>query len=251
MTGEDEILEEVLKPFGKPFGRPFQSSAKDLKLYQSSLEEAPLEGKFGVVVHELLGHVASSEGAVETMAHFLTRDLCTADCIFLPHAAGTFFAPTSRLQLSDLEEVLSACFNGELGVRPEMKYHARCFDTSYHMAPAQAFEWLDFKDATSLQSCRRRRVTFVTSSGHFDGLHFFLVVDLSPAHIDTSQQDTTWSTTYVKLFEEPLWLSENSRLVCDCEAQNVEGTMCYSVKVSLGEPWDEREVASFSWAGCT
>lgn len=59
---------------------------------------------YDVVIHELLGHIASSEGVCETMAALCARPLCSVRTQFIPRAAGTLFAPTEALQLTQLEE---------------------------------------------------------------------------------------------------------------------------------------------------
>eukprot|EP00438_Fugacium_kawagutii_P007677 Skav202218 [mRNA] locus=scaffold1756:73384:74427:- [translate_table: standard] len=211
---------------------------------------ATLEGPYDVVIHELLGHIASSEGVAETIHDLMRRGICDpSKCVFVPRAAGTLFAPTARLQLSDLEKVLNANFNGEVGIRSNLLYHARCFDSRNFLAPPQPFEWLEFGESHPTT----RRVTFVTEKdGFFDGLHFHLLVQLDDfTSIDTLRSETTWSTTYVRLVEDSFWLPVGTRMVCDCEARSDADRRirCFSVRVHIGEPWDERHVASFSWEG--
>ncbi len=221
----------------------------------ASSSSATFQGPYQLVIHELLGHIASSEGVAETIDDLLKRGVCSPDCAFIPRAAGTLFAPTATLQLTELEKVLNAHFNGKVGIQAQVKYHARCFDCDYLLAQPQPFEWLEFY---KLQVAQKRRVTFVTEKdGHFDGLHFHLLVELDGfTSIDTLRTQTTWSTTYVRLLEDSLWLPSGTRIVCDCEANRKEtGTnrtvRYFCVQVLIGEPWDEKEVASFAWEGCT
>lgn len=227
---------------------------KSILLTQHASSSAT-QGPYQLVIHELLGHIASSEGVAETIDDLLKRGVCSPDCAFIPRAAGTLFAPTATLQLTELEKVLNAHFNGKVGIQAQVKYHARCFDCDYLLAQPQPFEWLDFY---KLQVAQKRRVTFVTErDGHFDGLHFHLLVELDElTSIDTLRTQTTWSTTYVRLVEDSLWLPSGTRIVCDCEANQKEnGTnrtvRYFCVRVLIGEPWDEKEVASFAWDGCT
>lgn len=92
---------------------------------------------------------------------------------------------------------------------------------------------------------------FEEKPGFFDGLHFHLHVKLDElTSIDTLSSETTWSTTYVKLLEDSLWLPAGQRIACRCKAwsRGSRGSMrCYSVRVCLGET----EVATFHWEGCT
>ena len=228
-----------------------------LCLYSGSLQKSPLSGPYELVVHELLGHVASSEGVVETLKTLQRPDFCAKDCTFIPCAAGTLFAPTSKLELaSSLERVLHCFFNAGTRIEAQTKYHARCFDATKLLARPRFFEYLTFS-AVSTPDAGRRRVVFITDmSGEFDGLHFHLHVQLDEStEIDTLATRTTWSTTYVKLLERGVWLPEGSRIVCDCisgtKAGSTRGMPYYSVTVSIGEPWDEKKVASFCWEGAT
>ncbi|CAE8634756.1 unnamed protein product, partial [Polarella glacialis] len=74
-----------------------------LELYQGLTCDLPLSGQqYDMVVHEILGHVASAEGVAATIADLIDRRVCRPGCIFVPAAAGTFFAPTAALELSPL-----------------------------------------------------------------------------------------------------------------------------------------------------
>ena len=143
-----------------------------------------LAGPYQLVIHEVLGHIASSEGVAETIDGLVRRGMCSPNCVFIPRAAGTLFAPTVALKPSDLENVLNAHFNGEVGIRTQVKYHARCFDSSYFLAEPQPFEWYEFGKSDCVQ---KRRVTFVTAKeGNFNGLHFHLLIELDEfTSIDT------------------------------------------------------------------
>ena len=229
-------------------------------LYSSPLESASLSGPYHLVLHELLGHIASSEGVMETLTALRRRSLCADSCTFIPCAAGTLFAPTSRVELATpLEKVMHCFFNAGTRIQAHTKYHAKHFDAAMLMARPRYFEYLQFSmdglsesqhaDATA----SRRRVVFITErAGLFDGLHFHLHVQLDEStEIDTLDSATTWSTTYVKLLESGVHLPEGARIVCDCESGSRSGMPQYSVKVCVGEPWDEREIACFSWEGAT
>ena len=232
-----------------------------LRLYSGSLQSLHLQGPYDLIVHELLGHIASAEGVVETLQALRRRGLCTERCAFIPSSAGTLFAPTSKLEASSLEKVLHCFFNAESRIQVQTKYHARGFDAARLMARPRFFELLEFSVeglATLEHTCRSRVVFITEKEGEFDGLHFHLHVQLDQlTEIDTLSSATTWSTTYVKLLEHAMWLPEGARIVCDCEsgesgpAGSGSGMRRYSVDVSVGEPWDERPVASFCWEGAT
>jgi len=225
-----------------------------LQIHKGFSSDVALTGKFDVLVHEILGHVASAEGVALTIADLVERRLCSPDCIFVPEAAGTLFAPTSKLVLDPLEEVLHFYFNGKSGLYPLQKYHVRCFSRNDMMAPLQRFEWLEFNaSAEKLRAPRYRKVIFITErDGVFDGLHFHLYVKLdSETAIDTLATETTWSTTYVQLLDPGIWLPAGTRLECDCHAWLNGAKQCYAVKVKMGDVGQEQFLAEYSWAGCS
>lgn len=234
----------------------FQRHVATLEVYQGLSTKLALPGQYDLVVHEILGHVASSEGVATAIADLLDRRLCTHDCIFIPSAAGTLFAPTASLELSQLEEVLNCYHNGACGLVPQMKYHVRRFDPEALLAPAQSFEWYDFNtSSTNLRSSQRRTVEFITRrAGIFDGLHFHLRACLD--HLTTidalANDNSTWCTTYVKLADEGVFLPAGARILCDCKVWNgAAGQLCYQVEVSLGPPGAESFFAKFYWEGCS
>ncbi|CAE7691229.1 unnamed protein product, partial [Symbiodinium necroappetens] len=221
------------------------SVSSRLRLYSGSLQSLHLQGPYNLIVHELLGHIASSEGVAETLQTLRRRDLCTKHCAFIPSSAGTLFAPTSKLKASSLEKVLHCFFNAETRIQAQTKYHARGFDAARLMARPRFFEFLEFsvEGLAKLENTSRSRVVFITDKeGDFDGLHFHLHVQLDElTEIDTLSSATTWSTTYVKLLEHAVWLPEGARIACECESgESGSGMRRYSVDVFVGEPWDER-----------
>ena len=64
---------------------------------------------YDIIVHELLGHICSSEGVVPVMRGLLSR---LPSCKAVPEAAGTFFAPAG-VQMNRTESALFRLFNGQ------------------------------------------------------------------------------------------------------------------------------------------
>ncbi|CAE8630778.1 unnamed protein product [Polarella glacialis] len=225
-----------------------------LQVYHGLSNEVDLPGPYDVVVHEILGHVASCEGVSLTIADLVDRRLCNPGCVFVPAAAGTLFAPTAQLQLSQLEQILNCYHNGECSLKPQTKYHAVRFDPDALLSASQTFEWLNFcAPSSELKGCQERSVVFVTSrDALFDGLHFHLLVNLDETTtIDTLESETTWNTTYVKLVDVGVWLPKGSRILCHCDTRYLGSRHCYSVSVLIGEAGQETFFADFSWEGCS
>eukprot|EP00746_Dinoflagellata_sp_MGD_P154957 gnl/MRDRNA2_/MRDRNA2_85131_c1_seq6.p1 gnl/MRDRNA2_/MRDRNA2_85131_c1~~gnl/MRDRNA2_/MRDRNA2_85131_c1_seq6.p1 ORF type:complete len:518 (+),score=85.28 gnl/MRDRNA2_/MRDRNA2_85131_c1_seq6:1-1554(+) len=234
------------------YNKTSESESQSLRLFEGFSTQVPLAGAYNLVVHEILGHIASSEGAVDVILDLQRRKLLTHDCIFVPRRAVTLFAPTEQIQLTCLERILHLNANRSgTGILSLTKYHVKRFPKHMTLATAAVFEDLDF--AGDLQAQQRRVVEFFTDrSGVFDGLHFHIIVEMDAnTVINTLLQQTTWHTTYVRLLDPGIFLPANSRIVCrtwvelDCTKPH------YSIDVAVGEEGNEQEVARYSWTGCS
>ena len=68
--------------------------------------------RFSVVVHEILGHVASSEGVALAIQDLHRQQLCAPGCVFVPCAAQTLLAPCGALPSTPLDAVVHRYLNG-------------------------------------------------------------------------------------------------------------------------------------------
>ena len=224
-----------------------------LELHQGLCEEIPLPGDYDLVVHEILGYMASSEGVVPTIRDLHARQLPSAGCLFIPAAAGTYFAPTERLEMTELELALHSLFNFEQDLAVKVKYNVRYFDPSSFLASPEVFEWFCFDRPDTLTDQQRTVEFRTTREGYFDGLHFHLFIDMdSVTTLDVLAVPTTWCTTYVRLLEEAILLPANSLMTCLCRAAACGAAVQYSVEVWLGTPVNSSApLASFAWEGCS
>ena len=207
-----------------------------------------------LILHEILGNVASAEGAIHAIneLHGRTGLACRA-CRVLPLAAGTLMAPTSRLSPSLLERLLMFQRTGRMVSLPDRMYAVRGFPSELFLSAPQAFEWLDFRQTlptTTRHTCRFR----CSRGGHFDGLHMHLLVQVDEqASIDAYHERTTWTCTYVRLFdaESAIWLPAGALIECACTVDATTHCPAYSVDVSVSIDGNApvRRVAGFSWRG--
>lgn len=224
---------------------PFDSR---LRLFQGFSSEAPLPGGYSLVVHEILGHIASSEGVVGVLSNLRDRGLLTRDCVFVPRRAATLFVPTMKVELSCLERILCLQGNGQHnGLSCLTKYNTDRFPQHAFLSTPALFEDLEF--GLDIEKERHHVVQFVTEcSGVFDGLHFHMVVDMDGhISINTLLEETSWDTTYVKLLDPGMFLPAGSRIICETWIQLDRPDPTYSITVAV----DSETVASFSWSGCT
>ena len=180
---------------------------KTLEVVGGPSGDAAFAGRpFDVVVHEILGHVASAEGACRAIHDLRSRGKCAPGCAFVPRRAATMLAPTFKLDATALDGVVHRALNGHRTLRKDVKYHCRRFPRAYLAAPAKPLEVLRF-DAPrvdDLLAPQAKTLKFdVSGEGVVDGFHLHLAVDLDDAAaIDTHDRLTSWSTTYVRLCDE-------------------------------------------------
>jgi len=221
-----------------------------MRLFEGFSADVHLPKGYNLIVHEILGHIASSEGVVRVLLDLRKRGLLARGCVFVPCRAQTLFAPTQQVDLTCMERILHSHVNGmTTHLRCLTKYHATRFEERTILAAPELFEDLDF--GGNLQAQQFRLVEFKTiREGVFDGLHFHMVVDMDDSlRIDTLQQDTTWRTTYVKLIEPGIYLPQGSRIVCKTEVMLDHPEPFYRISVQVGERGREEDVSTFSWSG--
>eukprot|EP00929_Paragymnodinium_shiwhaense_P080820 TRINITY_DN42176_c0_g1_i1.p1 TRINITY_DN42176_c0_g1~~TRINITY_DN42176_c0_g1_i1.p1 ORF type:complete len:773 (-),score=144.33 TRINITY_DN42176_c0_g1_i1:30-2231(-) len=233
------------------------SEMQKLSLYHglSTDTSLPLSGGYNMLIHEILGDFAGTEGAAAVVADIRARGLTTPDCVFVPRASSTMLAPTSPLLGSALERLLFRLRNGGHALpEPCTRYSARYFRREDLLAEPQPLEVIDFQGGPEL--LQKRRLVFTTErDGKFDGVHMHLFVDLDgQEEIDALQLHSTrdtcsWSTMYVRLLAEPLELCRGSRIIVDCVADLQADVARYSIEVFVDQGDEERKVSSFAWEG--
>ena len=88
-------------------------------------------------------------------------------------------------------------------------------------------------------------------SGVLDGVHLHMRIQLDRhTDINTLEQDTSWSTTYIRLSDAGVPVQQGDRIVCKCVAIFDSQLPQYSVKLGTGPVGRERLVGEFDWEGC-
>lgn len=226
---------------------------RTLSLFHGLSTEVEVAGGYDVVVHEILGHVASAEGVASAIQDIKSRGILNRNCVFIPKAAETVFSPTSCLDMSPLECIVSRYYTGYEDIVPKTKYHVRNFPESVILAPHQPLERIVFSVDSPVLMRQVHECEFrTTKAGVFDGLHFHMKVIVDDqAIIDTYATRTTWRTTYVRLLNRGVALAKGSRIMCKCVSQIDLFCPKYSIKVFIGEKGNETHVATYDWEGCS
>lgn len=225
-----------------------------LDMYEGLSSEVALPSGIEVVVHEILGHVASSEGVVAAIRDIRSRHhVTTPGCVYIPRAAGTFLAPTWAFSPSLVERLLQYAAHGTMH-QPEGMYHVNGFPPDRLIAPAQAMEWWDF--CGDLRPEQRRVCSFHVDGpgGYFEGLHLHMRAELDEVScINTYTSPTTWSCTWIRLFApcRGVWVNHGSRIECICDVDVSSHRPVYRIDVGVADcgSADTKQVATYSWSG--
>ena len=229
------------------------SGRREVQLFQGLSSRVALPGAIDLIVHEILGHIASSEGVVLALRELLARPGLAAQGVrMLPCAAGTMIFPTAVLEPSLLERLLQYETTDNSHTRAQSMYYVRGFPRSKLLAQAQAMEWYDFNGELPLQQCNR--LQFIADApGWFDGVLLHLRVQLDEhTCIDSFASQTTWSCIYVRLLGtgHAIWLAGGSRIELHCRIDVGSHTPRYAISASIAQPGGElQHAASYSWCG--
>ena len=236
---------------GEPVGR---ASTRVIELYRGFSSEIALPSGIDLIIHEILGNIASAEGVVHAINELRARHgLANRACRVLPSAASTMVVPTMALEPCITERLLMFEKTGRWAAKPRALYAMRGFPVSHFLATPQPFELLDFNQY--LPQVSTRTCTFSThSAALFDGLHMHLVVNLDDVNsIDAYRERTTWTCSYVRLFDEKdaIWLPAGALIECVCTVDASTNHPAYSVRVSVahGAHAPMQHVANYSWQG--
>jgi hypothetical protein len=222
--------------------------------------------QYNLVVHEILGHIASAEGAGLAIRDLKQKGICAPDCVFVPRVAETLIAPTTVLPTTALDCIVHRFLNGGNGsLRTRVKHHCQRFPHEALMAAPQAFERLDFQqagadfessNATPGESFGVQRRTLVFSAerdGRVDGFHLHLSVQLDEHKtLDVlDEPSSSWSSIYVRLSQEGVPVTAGTKITCICESIFNDHLPRYQVEMLVGEGDEQGSLGTFAWSGCS
>jgi len=246
---------------------------RSLQLWQGmSFEVSPVLAKelasadrrqFTMVVHEILGHIASAEGAVKAIQDLHAQGLLAPDCVFVPAVARTMLAPTEVLSNEPVASVMHRMFNmfvtnSNCGKpRRNVRHHCVRFPTSSYLARPQPFEHLDFAKLGSEPLTRKTVLHFTAErDAVLDGVHLYMDLHLdNESSFNTADTQTSWVTIYIKLSEDGALVYEGDKIMIECDIDYDRESPAYKVKMMVGgreghESREHRTVGEFKWDGC-
>ena len=128
-----------------------EAAARELDLFHGLSSETALPGGFDLIVHELLGHVASAEGAIRAINELKGRPgLAASGCRVIPAAATTLLVPTSVHETTVVERLLMYQRTGYWAPQVGKLYSVEGLPMANFLAMPQMLEHLHFNSTAPI-----------------------------------------------------------------------------------------------------
>jgi len=182
-------------------------------------EEVSLPEKADILVHELIGQIASDEGVVSVMRDVIGCH-ATTDTILIPSACRSFFVPVqypnSRKKSRKLKIQRKNVWN---------------FPKEFFISTPAEFEHHDFR--TKLILTDKRQVEFgVSDAGTFEGFLFWTEIEFSPELLLDTFKGTSWSTVFVSIPEFSFGVVRGDSIVLET-SEDLSGHPLYGLKYKI------------------
>jgi len=169
--------------------------------------DVELAEKCDVLIHEIVGSVASAEGMTPAVNDAKERFL-KAEAEFIPHSCSTFVCPVQPLKLPMIDAVVSAIGQALFSFDDPDLYKVYNFPESNVLGPPVEFERTVFCEEMPLED-RRELELVISKDGDLDGLLLFIEIHVDrETVINSLHHRTNWSTPYIKLFREPVKVTQ-------------------------------------------
>ena len=232
--------------------------------YSTELDATAIEPQPEAVIHDIVGTVASNEGAVSAIRDVFRRFPRVTRMI--PRKFSTLCVPVSRPTVSFTSSLASIFFGGAWYISEEAG--VQCLynpsRSTWMSTPASVEEYGVAEMKTSVHGNKggeKSRVFSISRSDYCVGLFFSPLINCSDHENDEDTtihgllQNTNWGVEYVSFGREGIYLEAGDQLKVNFVA-HVDGECpTYSVdvlgirKVYLGKPLPQRLSATQQWKG--
>jgi hypothetical protein len=199
-----------------------------------------------VLVHSLVGDIASAEGMIPVIED-AKRRLLTPDAVHIPQRCTTYVVLAEDPKLSPAERLLSY---GMRGLRPFEGLSFVWFYGFRHpaaLSEPHVFEDFVFREAPPLHTSRRL-VMAIKRDGELRGVCFFIRLYVSEKRVvDTWASSTAWSTPYVRL-KAPTPVRKDD-LVDMCIQSDLSGNPSYAIRLTHHAEGAVKEIGQYAWSG--
>jgi protein arginine N-methyltransferase 1 len=228
-------------------GRFLQSQKIDnVHLLCGFSDRVQLPQRCDVLVHSLVGDIASCEGMIGFIEDAKNR-LLTADAIYIPRRSTTFVMLAEDPKLRPAEWALS------YGLRGLRSFESLSFVWFFGFPHAAALsEPHVFEDFVSRETPRLHTNTRldieIKRDGELRGVCFFIRVHLDETRIvDSWNSHTTWCNPYVRL-KAATPVRKGDRVKMNIQS-DLSGNPRYEIQLTLYANGAVKEIGGYAWSG--
>jgi hypothetical protein len=234
--------------------RAYQESLKFLKarnidnvhLICGFSDKITLPERCEVLVHDLIGNIASAEGMIPFIED-AKRRLLTPDAVHIPQRCVTCAVLAEDPTLTLAERTLSYVLRGFQ--RLDRLPFVRVFGFRHQDALSEPymFEDFTFRQVQQLEHSVRLDME-VKRDGELRGVFFFLRIYFNDTRVlDTWASHTSWEQPFVR-FKQPARVRKGDHVEL-CIQSNLSGTPSYSLQLAHQVNGSARRIGEYAWFG--
>jgi hypothetical protein len=234
--------------------RAYQEALKFLKarkidnvhLIHGFSDKITLPERCEVLVHDLIGNIASAEGMVPFIED-AKRRLLTPGAVHIPERCVTCAVLAEGPTLTLAERAFSYVLRGLQ--RLDRLPFVRVFGFRPRDALSEPYVFEDFTFRQEQQFQRSVRLDMeIKRDGLLRGAFFFLRIYFSESRVlDTWRAPTCWETPFVR-FKEPTRLKQGDHVEL-CIQSDLSGTPSYSLEMTHRADGSAKRIGAYAWAG--
>jgi hypothetical protein len=199
-----------------------------------------------VLVHDLIGNIASAEGMIPFIED-AKRRLLAPDAVHIPQRCVTCAVLAEDPTLTLAERTFSYVLRGfqRLDRLPFVRVFG--FRPRDVLSEPYVFEDFTFGQAQQLRRGVRLDVE-IKRDGVLQGVFFFLRIYFTDTRVlDTWASPTCWETPFVR-FRQPTRVKEGDRVEL-CIQSDLSGTASYSLRLAHQVNGSARPIGEYAWSG--
>jgi hypothetical protein len=199
-----------------------------------------------VLVHDLIGDIASSEGMIPFIED-AKRRLLTPDAVHIPGRCITYVVLTEDPTLTLAEKTISFFFRGCQSMDSFPFVRVFGFRSTDVLSEPHVFEDFTFSQDQQLRS-RARLEMEIKRAGKLQGAFFFLNIHFGNSRvIDTWPSHTSWATPFVR-FKSSVLVSQGDKIELSIWS-DVSGSPRYSLEMTQSINGSIRRIGDYTWSG--
>jgi protein arginine N-methyltransferase 1 len=199
-----------------------------------------------ILVHDLIGNIASAEGMIPFIED-AKRRLLTPDAVHIPQRCVTCAVLAEDPTLTLAERTFSYVLRGfrRLDRLPFVRVFG--FRPRDALSEPHVFEDFTFREAQPLRRDVRLDME-IKRDGVFQGVFFFLRIYFTDTRVlDTWASPTCWETPFVR-FKLPTRVKEGDRVEL-CIQSDLSGTPSYWLRLAHQVNGSAKRIGEYVWSG--